>query len=386
MSREPITRSETTGLPRVAILGGGQLAKMLAQEAVRMSFPVSVLDPDERAPAFALASQAVVGAFSDEEALRRVTADCDVVTFDLEHVDVESLSALEAEGATFHPGLAVLETVQDKLVQKRHFASHGIPVPDYREAEGDDPASLAALGFPIVQKARRGGYDGRGVTVLRSAESEPLAGPSLIEHLVDIDKELAVLVARAPDGQHVVYPPVEMRMDQDAYMLDVLVAPGVLDESWARRAEELAVETVRSLGAVGVVAVEMFLDKAGELWVNEVAPRPHNSGHHTIESNVTCQFEQHLRAITSLPLGSVAQTSPAAMANLIGDAETEGPAHVEGLSEAARIPGVSIHIYGKAMTRRGRKMGHLTAVASDAETALANVRRARDLIRITIEG
>jgi 5-(carboxyamino)imidazole ribonucleotide synthase len=168
-------------------------------------------------------------------------------------------------------------------------------------------------------------------------------------------------------------------------MLDLLVAPGNVSEPWVARATELAVEAVRSLEAVGIVAVEMFLDTTGELWVNEVAPRPHNSGHHTIEANVTSQFEQHLRAIASLPLGDVRQTTPAAMANLVGQAPRPGRARVEGLREAARVPGVAIHVYGKTETRPGRKMGHVTAVAPDVGDALDNVRRARDVLRITIE-
>lgn len=380
----PWSRS-TLGLPRVAILGGGQLGKMMAQEAQRMSFPVAVLDPDEHAPALALASRPVVGSYSDLEALARVTAQCDVVTIDIEHVDVEALRELEAENKTFYPQLSVLEIVQDKLLQKNHFATHGIPAPEHREADGDDPRSLGALGFPIVQKTRRAGYDGKGVAVLRSSAEEPLPGPSLIERLVEIDREVAVLVARDPEGDHVVYPPVEMVFDPETNVLDSLVARGASSEPWWTRATELAIETVRSLDAVGIVAVEMFLDTSGELWVNEVAPRPHNSGHHTIEANVTCQFEQHLRAITSIPLGSPRQVTPAAMANLIGEAPRPGRPRVEGLRDAARIPGVSIHIYGKAEARHGRKMGHLTAVAPHVEEALENVRRARDLLRITNE-
>ena len=178
-----------------------------------MSFPVAVLDPDARAPALALASRPVVGSYSDPDALARVTAGCDVVTIDIEHVDVDALRALEAEGTVFYPQLSVLEIVQDKLLQKNHFAAHGIPVAEHREADGGDPGSLSALGFPVVQKTRRAGYDGRGVAVLRSADDEPLPGPSLIERLVEIDREIAVLVARDPEGQHVVYPPVEMVFD-----------------------------------------------------------------------------------------------------------------------------------------------------------------------------
>lgn len=385
MRNETAWSRSTLGLPRVAILGGGQLGKMMAQEAQRMSFPVAVLDPDPQAPALALAARPVVGAFSDGDALERVTSDCDVVTIDIEHVDVNALRELEASGKTFYPQLSVLEIVQDKLLQKTHFASRGIPVPELREADGDDPASLAALGFPVVQKTRRAGYDGKGVAILRSAEDEPLPGPSLVERLVDIDREIAVLVARAPEGSHVVYPLVEMVFDSGTNVLDSLVAPGESDAPWWNRAEELAVETVRSLDAVGIVAVEMFLDTRGELWVNEVAPRPHNSGHHTIEANVTCQFEQHLRAICSIPLGSPRQLAPAALANVIGHAPRPGRARVEGLREAARVSGVSIHIYGKAEARHGRKMGHLTAVAPEAEEALSNVRRARDLLRIQSE-
>ncbi len=370
-----------SGVPTVGILGGGQLARMLAQEAIRLGFWTSILDPDPKAPALALATRSTVGAFSDLEALQKMAAGCDVITYDLENIDIKTARALQAQGHSFSPSLDMLEIVQDKLHQKQHFLDAGLPVPEFKAVE--DSATLGAFGWPVIQKARRAGYDGKGVRKLSSAEDTPLPGDTMIEHAVSIHKEISVLVARDGSGNIRAYPPVEMVFDPQLNLLDHLVAPGTLDPDWGAEAVELAEATVECLNAQGIVAVELFLDQAGKLWINEVAPRPHNSGHQTIEANVTNQFEQHLRAVIGAPLGSVRPLGPCAMANLLGSGTTTGPATVRGLTQTLALDGVRVHIYGKRTSRPGRKLGHITALDESIEGAVSKVKNARALISIT---
>jgi 5-(carboxyamino)imidazole ribonucleotide synthase len=375
----------TRGLPRIAILGGGQLAKMMAQDARRMGFGLAVLDPDPHAPALPFADHAIAAAFGDVDALRRVCSHVDVTTFDLEHVDVDALRPLEAAGIRFAPSLDTMALIQDKLVQKQRLASCGLPVPEFRAADGGDPESLAALGFPVFQKVRKAGYDGYGVRRLESAAefARALPGPSMIERPIALASELGVLVARDARGAVATYDPVEMVFDPVANRLDYVRAPGAPTRPYFAEARELALAAAEAVGAVGILAVELFLDRDGELWVNELAPRPHNSGHHTIEACLTSQFEQHLRAVAGLPLGATQQVLPAAMANLIGAGERAGPTQVEGLRTALALPGVAVHLYGKAQSRRGRKMGHVTALHRDLDEAVRLAVAARDALSIT---
>ncbi|MBL8896963.1 MAG: 5-(carboxyamino)imidazole ribonucleotide synthase [Planctomycetes bacterium] len=375
----------TRGVPRIAILGGGQLAKMMAQDARRMGFGLSVLDPDPQAPALPFADHAIAAAFGDIEALRRICSHVDVTTFDLEHVDVEALQPLAAAGIEFAPSLQTMAWIQDKLVQKQRLAQHGLPVPEFRAADGGDAQSLSALGFPVFQKVRKAGYDGYGVRRLASAAelSRALPGPSMIERPIAIECELGVLVARGKSGEVATYDPVEMVFDPEANRLDYVRAPGPIAHAHFAEARELALAAAEAVQAVGVLAVELFLDRDGKLWVNELAPRPHNSGHHTIEASLTSQFEQHLRAVAGLPLGSTQQILPAAMANLIGTGAHAGPTRVEGLRAALALPGVALHLYGKAQNRRGRKMGHVTALHRDIDEAVRLACAARDALTIT---
>jgi 5-(carboxyamino)imidazole ribonucleotide synthase len=248
-------------------------------------------------------------------------------------------------------------------------------------------ADLEAFGYPVVQKLRRGGYDGRAVALFRGPQDlgRLLPGPSMLETLVDLDRELAVMVARGLDGDVRAYPVVEMEAHPTANLLDLLVAPARIPPEVAEAARDLACRTVEALDGVGVFGVELFLAKDGALTVNEVAPRPHNSGHYTIEACLTSQFEQHLRAVTGLPLGSTDLVMPAAMINLLGEPGHSGPPLVEGLSETMAIPGVAVHIYGKAETRPFRKMGHVTVLDPDVNEARAKALRVRDLLRIKAE-
>ncbi len=374
-------------LPRIGIIGGGQLGKMMAQAAKRMGFGVIILDPTPNAPAAHIADDQIVAGFDDAAAIRTLVEKTDVTTYDIEHISVEAIQVLWDEGQPIYPSPRVLGVVQDKLAQKQLFEKHDIPVPRYAHIGMPDAEKFASFGYPLVQKARFGGYDGKGVQILKTADdfAKALDADSFVEPMLELDKELAVMVARNLDGQIVAYPIVEMVFDPDANLLDLLVSPARIDDSLADRARDLAVRTVQALNCVGVYGVEMFLTKSGELLINEVAPRPHNSGHYTIEACVTHQFEQHLRAVLGLPLGDTTQLRPAAMVNLLGAADGFGPTRVYGIHDALALPGVSIHIYGKAESRPHRKMGHATVLADDLDSAIDIARRVRDTLTITGE-
>lgn len=372
---------------RIGIIGGGQLGKMTAQKAKKLGFRVVVLDPSPDAPAAQIADEQIVGGFRDASRIRELVESCALTTYDIEHIDVQVLQVLEAEGRAIRPSGKLLELVQDKLLQRDLYANAGIPQPEYVRCDDPGPEAFAAFGYPLVQKARTGGYDGRGVAILAGPEQadSALAAPSLLERKVDIEKELAIVVARGLDGAIACYPLVEMEVDPQTNQLDLLLAPARVEPEVANRAEEIAIAVVDALGGEGVFGVELFLTKSGELLVNEVAPRPHNSGHFSYEATLTSQFEQHLRAVAGLPLGSTEQYLPAAMVNLLGARGEIGPVLYDGLTDALAVPGALIHLYGKAETRPFRKMGHVTVLDPELEKARAKAIAVRDKIRVYAE-
>lgn len=376
---------DTRTLPqKIGIVGGGQLAKMTVQMAKKLGFYVTVLDPTPRSPAAQLADEQIEAGYHDVDALRQLVEASDVTTYDLEGVDAEALVALTDQGHIIRPAPSLLLVIQDKLRQRQLLAKAGIPQPRFAQADEPGPEAFGSFGFPLVQKLRKGGYDGRGVQVINSAAeaAQALPGPSLLEEKVDIDKELAVMVARAVDGDECVYPVVEMTFDHRANILDLLLAPARITPQIRLASQALARDTVRALDGVGIFGVELFLDKAGNLTVNEVAPRPHNSGHYTYEACVTNQFEQHLRAIAGLPLGSPEQMRKAVMLNVLGEPDANGEPQVEGIHDALSVPGVSLHIYGKAQVRPFRKMGHVTVLDSDLDRACRKAREVREVLHL----
>lgn len=374
-------------LARLGIIGGGQLGRMMAKAAKRLGCTCVVLDPTPGSPAGQVAGHQIVGHYHDPAKLRELAESCDVTTFDIEDIDTDTLIQLEREGHPIHPSPQVLALIQDKLTQKQALAEAGIATAPFIPLSQASPEAFADFGYPLVQKARRGGYDGRGVAILRTPEDYPLhlPVPSLIERFVPAMKELAVLLARGRDGDCRSYPVVEMCFRPGENVLDMLLAPAKIPAATAAAAVALAESTLDVLGGVGIFGVEMFLIEDGTLLVNEVAPRTHNSGHHTIEANVTDQFEQHLRAVVGLPLGSTAQLSPAAMINLLGAPGHRGRPIIKGMAEALAIPGVCLHLYGKAATAPFRKMGHVTVLDPDLDTARRKALRVRALIEISGE-
>ncbi|SNR78160.1 5-(carboxyamino)imidazole ribonucleotide synthase [Desulfurobacterium atlanticum] len=366
---------------KLGIVGGGQLGKMMTQKAKKMGFHVTILDPTPESPAGQVADRQIIGNFHDENKLEELAQNCDVVTYDLENVNTKVLKRLFDKGYKIFPSPYTLEIIQDKYIQKKTLSKNGIPVPEYKEVISCD--DLKAFGFPVVQKTRKGGYDGRGVFVLKSEKDieNRLGGETFIEKMVDIEKEISVLVARNIKGEIKTYPVVEMVFDERANICDTVVAPARIEEKFLKAAREIAIETVRVLDGIGVFAMEMFLTKEGKILVNEVAPRPHNSGHHTIETCLTCQFEQHIRAITDLPLGSTKQIVPAVMINLLGEAGYKGKPVIEGLEEILSIPGISFHFYCKKETKPFRKMGHVTVVDKNIEKAIEKA----DIVKRTVK-
>jgi 5-(carboxyamino)imidazole ribonucleotide synthase len=345
------------------------------------------LDPTPSCPAGQISGHQIVGAYHDPAKLRELAESCDVVTFDIEDIDADTLIQLAREGHNIHPAPTVLALVQDKLTQKQALSAADIPTAPFRAMPEPAQEDFAAFGYPLVQKACRGGYDGRGVAILRGPDefARHLPVASLVERFVPAAKELAVLVARGLDGDHRCYPAVEMCFRTGENVMEMLLAPAQIPAETAAAAARLAVRTVDALGGVGIFGVEMFLADSGGLLVNEVAPRTHNSGHHTIEANITDQFEQHLRAIVGLPLGSTEQLCPAAMINLLGAPGHRGRPVIRGMAEALAIPGVCLHLYGKAATAPFRKMGHVTVLDRDIDEARHKAERVRRLIEISGE-
>jgi len=356
------------GNTRVGILGGGQLGRMMIREAIDLDIHISVLDPSRSCSCATYANEFVEGSFNDYHTVRAFGANMDVITVEIEHVNTDALKDLRAEGKRVYPQPEILEMIRDKGLQKQFYADNGFPTSPFNLVHGK--ADIAT--FPIVQKARTGGYDGKGVVILKNVNDLDKAFdlPSVLEQPVNIDKEIAVLVARNPQGETAVYPVVEMVFDPQANLVDNLISPARISDKLKHEAENLALTLVEKLGYVGILAVEMFLDKQGHILINEIAPRPHNSGHHTLEACLTSQFEQHLRAICGLPLGSTKQFQPACMINLLGAEGHQGTVIYQGLDQALANEGVFVHLYGKKETKPFRKMGHITVLSSDVDSAL----------------
>ncbi|MEV4419867.1 5-(carboxyamino)imidazole ribonucleotide synthase [Patulibacter sp. NPDC049589] len=371
--------------PRLGILGAGQLARMDQQAAIALDVDLRLLADGPGDAAVLAGAEALVGDHGDLDVLRAFAAGVDVVTFEFEGVDNALLQTLVDEGHRLVPTPTAKLYAQDKLHQRRGLGAAGFPVPPFEQARtADEVAAFAAThGWPVVLKAPRGGYDGRGVGVIADvAEADeflaPLPDGALVEPALTIVRELAVQVARTSDGTAVAYPVVET-VQVDA-MLRELVAPAGVDPALAAEASDLALRIVEHIGATGLVAVELFLTPDG-LQVNELAMRPHNSGHYSIEGAVTSQFEQHVRAALDWPLGSTALTAPAAVTvNVVGPADGSDPR--ERLPAALAVAGAHVHLYGKG-ARAGRKLGHVTALGPDAATARATAWRAVEILEGT---
>jgi 5-(carboxyamino)imidazole ribonucleotide synthase len=356
---------------KLGILGGGQLGRMFIQEAVNYNLDVHILDPDTHAPCKDLSTTFTQGSLNDFESVYQFGKDKDVLTIEIEHVNVEALKKLESEGVKVFPQPNILEMIQDKGLQKEFYASHGIPTSDFHLVESKDEILRFRNEFPFMQKLRKGGYDGKGVCPLRHDNDvlKAFDAPSVLEKFVDFEKEISVIVARNEAGEIRSYPVVELEFNPEANLVEFLFAPAKISEDIEEKSRKIAENLVQKTGIVGLLAVEMFLTTEGDVLVNEIAPRTHNSGHQSIEGNVTSQFEQHLRSILNLPLGDTRMIEPSVMVNLLGEKGFDGEAQYEGLEEVLKLPGVHVHLYGKKFTRSFRKMGHVTVTAPSLEKA-----------------
>lgn len=369
---------------RLGILGGGQLGRMLIQEAINLNVSISILDPDVDAPCKKLCDRFEVGSLSDFETVYRFGKQVDMLTIEIEKVNVDALEKLEEEGVMVFPQARVIRLIQDKGLQKQFFKQNDIPTAPFQLFSSRDHLKDCLIPFPYIQKLRKDGYDGKGVYKVTSEVdlADAFDAPSLTEQWVDFEKEIAVIVARNDNGDVSTFPLVEMEFNPAANLVEFLISPSTLPFEIQQRAEQLAIKIAEDLQIVGVLAVEMFLTKENEILVNELAPRPHNSGHHTIEGNFTSQFSQHLRAIFNLPLGNTNARNNAVMINLLGDESYEGLAVYKGLEEIMAEEGVYIHLYGKKFTKPFRKMGHVTVINEDREKAIELARKVQNTIKV----
>jgi 5-(carboxyamino)imidazole ribonucleotide synthase len=369
---------------RLGMIGGGQLGRMFIQEATNFDVHVHVLDPDENAPCKSISNDFTVGSLTDYESVLNFGSDKDLLTVEMENINVDALETLESMGKKVFPQSRVLRIIQDKGLQKQFYTQNNIPTADFFLVENETEILNHLELFPLVQKMRKGGYDGKGVQILRNEFDleKTFKVPSILEKMIPFQKELSVIVARNEKGETAVFPTVECEFNSNANLVEFLFSPASVDEKIEINARKIAVDIIEKLEMIGILAVEFFLLENGELLVNEMAPRPHNSGHHTIECNVTSQFEQHMRSILNLPLGSTDILQNGVMINLLGEEGYEGSAIYEGLEEVLSLDGVKVHLYGKETTKSFRKMGHITVGNDSLEEAKKIAKKVQKMIKI----
>lgn len=368
---------------KIAILGGGQLGRMLIRSAIDFNIEVAILDPNPEAPCKENAAEFEVGDLNDFDTVYNFGAKHDLITIEIEQVNTKALQKLSDEGKKVFPQPHIIEMIQDKRIQKQFYKENGIPTAEFVLTENLKEVQANAEFLPAVNKIGKGGYDGKGVQVMRTVEdlSKGFDAPGLLEKLIDFEKEISVIVARNEDGQIKAFPPVELVFHPEANLVEYLLAPAQIEEAITQKAHEIAVNLAQKLGIVGLLAVEMFVTKDKQVLVNEIAPRTHNSGHQSIESNMTSQFEQQLRAILNWPLGDTSLFISSAMINLLGEEGHTGKAVCKGFKEVLEIPGCHLHFYGKKVTRPFRKMGHVTVRDKDMEQLMQKV----DFVKKTIK-
>jgi len=385
MQNSMIEKLATSSL-KLGVIAGGQLGKMLVQEASRWDISSYVLDPDEGCSARNVANVYVEGDFRDFDDVYAFGKQVDILTYELEDINIDALRQLKAEGLQVLPDPDTLALIQDKGLQKEFYTKHQMPTSPFKcydhKEEIERAIKSGELTYPFVQKLRKGGYDGHGVALIKDANSTLLDGASMVENKVSIAKEIAVIAARNAQGEVRCFPAVEMSFGEETNLVEEIFCPSNITLKQAEIAELLATEIIENLDMVGLLAVEFFIDANGQILVNEVAPRPHNSGHHTIDAAVTSQLKQLLRAILDLPLGSTALTTASVMLNLLGEEEHTGPVHYEGFAECMAIDGVKIHLYGKKMTRPSRKMGHVTILGNTVDEARLKAEQVKKLLKV----
>ncbi len=378
-------------LKRIGIIGGGQLGKMMILDAKRYGYYIVTLDPIKDCPSHAISDEHIIADFDDVDAIRVLANKVDVITYEFEHIHVAILKELEKEGHAIYPTPESLAIIQNKFSQKKSLLEGGVPVPDFYEVKqiSDIQRIGEIFGYPMMLKTSTGGYDGKGNFLIKEAKEvanayEQLGGgrhPLMLERFVDFNKEISVLACRGIEGDLVIYPVGENKHVNN--ILDETAVPANISDDCTQRAMAMVTEVMNIFHGVGMFCVELFVTHDEELYVNEVAPRPHNSGHYTIEACLTSQFENHIRAIVGLPLGDVTLRTPVVMKNLLGEAT--GTCSVIGLTHACQISKAKVHLYGKKEVKPYRKMGHITAIGSTIDEAREAAELAFSKIKIINE-
>jgi len=373
---------------KLGILGGGQLGKMMLYITRKFDITTHVMDASKEAPCKIACDKFVFGDLMDYDAVYNFGKEVNILTFEIENVNVDALEKLESEGKQVYPSSKTLRTIQNKATQKLFYKDHSIPTSEFTRfaylSEIEDAINNGGLSFPFVWKAAQFGYDGKGVKVVRKIEDlDGLPkGECIAEDLIDFKNELAVIVARNQNGEVKTYPVVEMEFHPEANQVEYVICPARIDPIVAEKARTTAMVVSKAFNHVGLLAVEMFQTQDDKILVNEVAPRPHNSGHQSIEANYTSQFEQHLRAILNLPLGKTESKVAGVMVNLVGAENHTGNVVYENISKIMKMEGVTPHIYGKKQTRPFRKMGHVTIVDENIDKARAVAEKVKRMIRV----
>jgi len=370
---------------KVGILGGGQLGRMLLQAAANYPVETHVLENDENCPAAHLCYHFTKGDIRNFEDVYEFGKGLDAITIEIESVNESALEKLESEGVKIYPKPAALKVIKNKITQKQFYKEKEIPTSPFVITQNLEELKNQAGFMPAVHKIGMGGYDGRGVQVLKTAQDfeKGFDAPAVLEKMVIIHKEIAQIVAMNEKGESAIYPPVEMIFHPDLNLLDYQISPAELPQQTLWKIEAIALKIVKDLKSPGIFAIEMFVDKKGDVLVNETAPRVHNSGHHTIEANYSSQFDMLWRVILGYPLGNTDHVMPAAIVNMLGAEGHKGPAHYEGLIELLKMENVFVHIYGKEQTKPGRKMGHATILSKDKIDLVHKANKIKNTIKVT---
>ena len=370
--------------PKAGILGGGQLGRMLLQQAVNYPVVTYVMENDPNCPAAHLCHHFTLGDIQNFDDVYNFGKGLDVLTIEIESVNVEALEQLEKEGVKVYPTSAAIKTIKNKILQKQFYKQHSIPSSDFVITENKNGLAAHQAMLPAVHKVAMGGYDGRGVQLIKTTSDFSLAfdAPSVLEKMVDIKKEIAVMVAMNAKGDTALYPPVEMIFDPSLNLLDYQLCPAKLDQHVLWKCEAIALKVVKDLQSPGIFAIELFVDHNNNVFVNETAPRVHNSGHHTIEANYSSQFDMLWRVMLDYPLGNTDVVMPSAIINIVGAANHTGNAVYEGLEEILKLDNVYVHLYGKAQTKPGRKMGHVTIVSNERQELIHQANRIKNTLKV----
>jgi 5-(carboxyamino)imidazole ribonucleotide synthase len=371
---------------KIGILGGGQLGRMLIQSCIDYNIITHVMDPDPNAPCSKICHEFFNESFQDYDAVVYFGKKVDVLTIEIEHVNVNALFELQNRGIKVYPKPEIIQMIQDKGEQKLYFQNQGYPTAPFKLLENPQVDIQQHKDFlPAFLKLRKGGYDGRGVIRMDNNSvdlSTIFDAPSVLEKKVDCKKELAVIVARNILDQIAVYPAVETVFHSEHHLVDYLISPAAITENIAKQAEEISIHLAKSLNLVGIMAVEFFLDSDEKLYINEIAPRPHNSGHQSMEANDCSQFEMLIRAISGLPLGSTKILTPSVMINILGEPGHIGTAVYDGLEEVLKQEGTYLHLYGKLITKPYRKMGHITVTDNSLIKAIEKAMQVKSLLKV----